>query len=235
MAALFAAWALAPATSPIYDGPQAPDEPYRYVKPPPGYPSTKPPTTARAVVPVHNGNNGAQYANTAEFAPQISVYVAPGALGVPPGATSITLTATPLAPTSPLPTDGTIVGNVYRISATAGTTEVPIVGKGNQAATIQMRAPTAKQPGPVFEHLSASGWTRGGRTIRIGNDIYQASPVTALGDWALVQLNTPPPNAGGASKGGGINTGLLAGGIALLVIAGAILAIRLRRTSPVGP
>jgi hypothetical protein len=225
-AALLAAWVVAPAAVPVYDGISSPDEPYRYVQPPPDAKTTNKPTTASATVNVRNGVNGNQFANSAETGPQISVYVPTGSLKVPSGATSLTLTATPKAPTAPLPTDGTIVTNVYDVAVVAGGNPADVTGTGHQAPTIQMRAPSAKQPGPVFEHRTATGWEQA-RTVRVGNDIYQAS-APEFGDWALVQLKKAPAT----NSGGGVNSGLLVAGIVVLVIAGVILVIRLsRRTS----
>ena len=220
--ALVLAWVLAPAVTPIYDGVGQPDEPYRWVKPPANAKTTKPPTTANATVRVSGGFSAAQFANTAEVAPQISLYLPPKALQVPTGATSIAVEVKPLAPAAPLPKDGTILTNVYHLTATAGGQSVAVIGKGPSEPSLQMRAPTAKQPGPVFEHRTATGWQRT-RTIRVGVDIYQTqAPV--LGDWALVQL----AKSGG---GGGINWGLLGGGIALLAVAIVVMVIRLARTS----
>lgn len=226
VAALLVAWLVAPAAVPIYDGIGRADEPYRYVKPTGGK-TTKPPTTAKASVPVNaQGLSAAAYSNSAEQGPQIVLYVPAGSLQAPAGAKSIEVSETPLAPASPLPTDGTIVTNVYRVAATTAQGPVQVVGKSeNQVPTLQMRAPTAKQPGPVFEHRTASGWERAD-TLRVGQDIYQAS-APQFGDWALVQLRSAPKTAG---AGGGVNGGLLAVGIGLLALAGIILAIRLSRS-----
>ena len=222
--ALLGAWLVAPAVVPIYDGiGQSTDEPYRYVQRPanaPGPASSKAPTTAKAVLTVQNGLTAAGYSNSAEQGPQISLYVPAGALRVSTPATSVTVTAQPLAPSSPLPSDGTIVTNVYRITATADGKEAQLVGTGNHAPTIQMRAPSGKQPGPVFEHRTSSGWQKV-QTIRTGIDTYQAQ-AESFGDWALVQ---PKANAGGGG-GGGINVGLLAAGIGVLVLAGLIAVVR---------
>ena len=224
LAVLFATAALAPAAVPIYDGIGNPDEPYRYVKPPANAQTTKPPTTASIVVPIHGSTSVAEYANTAENGPQLSLYLPLGALVAPSGVSSVTVTATPQAPSAPLPTDGTIVSNVYRLSAQAGGKDVPIVGTGKKEPTLQMRAPSSRQPGPVFEHRTSSGWKRE-QTIRVGVDVYQ-SQVPVLGDWALVQLTS---DATSTSSGPGINWGFLAGGIALLVVAGLIVVVRVRR------
>ena len=228
-AALLVAWLLAPAVVPIYDGVSFPDEPYRYVQSPDGKP-TKPPTTAKATVQVNaQGLSAAAYSNSAEQGPQIVLYVPAGSLKAPAGATSIQVSETPLAPSAPLPTDGTIVSNVYRVAATAAAGPVQIVGKSeNQLPTLQMRAPSAKQPGPVFEHRTSSGTWQRADTLRVGQDIYQAS-APQFGDWALVQLKSSPKTPG-AGSGGGVNVGLLAAGIGLLALAGIILAIRMSRS-----
>jgi hypothetical protein len=227
--ALLAAWLLAPAAVPLYDGLSAPDEPYRYVQPPAHAKTVKPPTVASGTVSVRNGVSGAQYANSGETGPQISLYLPAGALRVPAGATSITATATPTAPAPPLPTDGRIITNVYRVAAHAGSTAVEVIGTGRQEPTLQMRAPSAKQPGPVFEHRTATGWERL-HTIRAGNDIYQAQ-APELGDYALVQLAQSRQSSGtGGGGGGGVNIGLLTGGLALLVASVSVVTIRTGRT-----
>jgi hypothetical protein len=224
LAALTLAWLIAPASVPIYDGVGNPDEPYRYVSPPAGAKKTPAPTVAKATLTVTSaGLDNAQYANSAEVAPQVVYYVPNGAMKAPTGASAITVTATPLAPTAPLPADGTIVGNVYRIAATTSKGDAVIVGHGiTQLPTLDMRAPTGKQPGPVFEHVVSGAWQHS-NTLRIGVDVYQTS-AGALGDWALVQLKSQP------GKSSGINVGLLAAGIAVLVIVVLIIAIRLSRT-----
>ena len=226
--ALVLAWVVAPATIPIYDGIGNPDEPYRYVKPPASAKTTKAPTSAHVVVPVTAGSSAAQFANTGESGPQVSLYLPPKALQQTGAAKSVSVSVTPTAPTAPLPSDGTIVTNVYRITATANGQSVGVASSGPSEPTLQMRAPDAQQPGPVMEHRTDTGWKRE-RTIRVGTDIYQAQ-APALGDWALVKL-TDAPKTGGSDSGGGINWVLLGPGIGLLVLAILVLMVRLRRTS----
>jgi len=223
VAALMLAWLLAPAAVPIYDGPGFADEPYRYVHPPAGAKATPPPTTAKRTLTVNaQGFSAAGYSNSAEQGPQIVLYVPSGALQAPVGAKSIDVSETPVAPSAPLPSDGTIVGNVYRVAATS-TGPVQVVGKdAAHQPTLQMRAPSAQQPGPVFEHRVGNRWQQY-PTIRVGQDIYQAT-APVFGDWALVKVSSK------SSSSGGVNAGLLAGGIAVLVIAGLIIAIRLVRS-----
>lgn len=226
--ALLVAWLVSPSVVPIYNGIGNPDEPYRYVNPPANAKTTKTPTSARKVVPVSNGFSTAGFANTGESGPQLSLYLPPKALQPPVGATAITVTVTPLAPSAPLPKDGTIVSNVYTLAATANGKPVPVIGTGPSEPSLQMRAPDGKQPGPVFEHRTSSGWQRT-RTIRVGVDVYQ-SQVPSLGDWALVRLS-----ASGSGGGGGLNWALLGPGLGLLVVAVLVLMIRLRRTSAAAP
>lgn len=223
VALLAGAWIASPAIVPIYDGPGQPDQPYRYVAPPPGDTKQTPaPTSATASIPVRNGVSTAGLAYSAESGPQVRVYVPPGSLQAPPGATTIRLTATPSAPQPPLPTDGTIVGNVYTITATASGGTVEIVGKGDdQTPTLQMRAPSANQPGPTFETFDGKKWTQT-ETIRAGQDIYQTA-APKLGIWALVQLKV-----GGSGLSGG-QLVMLVFGIAILAIVGIILVVRLVR------
>jgi hypothetical protein len=231
--ALLTAWLVAPAAVPIYDGIGNPDEPYRYVSPPADAKTSKTPTVARATVSVRNGQSGAQFANSGETAPQISVYLPAGALRVPAGATSITVTATPKAPGPPAPAGGAVIGNVYALQITAGSAPVTIVGTGNQEPTVQMRSPGAPaggQPNPVFEQRTGAGWKRL-KTTRVGNDVYQTQ-VPATGDYALVQLTG---TAGAAASGSsGVRLIYLVPGIALLAVTLLVVAIRLRRTRSPG-
>jgi hypothetical protein len=227
---LLVAWLVAPAVVPIYDGAGFPDEPYRYVQSPDGKP-TKPPTAAHANVAVNaQGLSNAGYSNSAEQGPQVVLYIPAGSLQAPPGAHTIAISETPLAPSPPLPTDGTIVTNVYRLAATTPQGPVQMVGKSeNQTPTLQMRSSSSKQPGPTFEHLTSAGWVKAA-TLRVGQDIYQAS-APQFGDWALVQLSAAPKKASSStSSGGGINVGLLVAGIAVLALAGIIIAIRVARS-----
>jgi hypothetical protein len=228
LVALVVVWLVAPGVVPIYDGIQNPDEPYRYVQAPNGA-ATKAPTVAKATVSVNGtGLSGAAYSNSLENGPQIVLYIPAGSLKAPGGATTIEVSETPLAPSAPLPTDGTIVSNVYRVAATTSQGPVQIVGKTtNQLPTLQMRAPSAKQPGPVYERRTANGWQRV-ETLRVGQDIYQAS-AAQFGDYALVQLKDAPKTSG-SGGGGGVNVGLLAAGVGLLALAGIILAIRITRS-----
>lgn len=233
VAALLTAWLVAPAAVPIYDGLGNPDQPYRFVAPPPGWKHTPPPTVAKAKLTTNaQGLSTGGYSNSAEIGPQIVLYVPPGALKVSTGGAPIQVQETPLAPSAPLPADGTIISNVYRITATSPAGPVQLVGRGDSGTpALQMRAPSAKQPSPVFEHRTATGWVHSA-TLQVGQDIYQTeAPV--FGDWALVQLQHAPKTAGDTSSGGGsggVRVPLLVTGIVILVLAGIIVVIRVARS-----
>jgi hypothetical protein len=234
-AALATAWVVAPAAIPLYDGPGFPDEPYRYVNPPAGAKTTAAPTTAQQTLQVRNGLSTAGFINSGERGPQISIYVPPTGLQPAPGATTITVTATPLAPSAPLPTDGKIVGNVYKFTATSTEGPAKIVGNTNNSTpVIQMRAPSS-QPLPVFEYLTPRGWKnthtfkvdgKAVNTLRVGQDIFQTF-APQLGDYALVALNKQPSSGGG---GGGLNWALLGPGIGILAAVALIAPIRFARS-----
>ena len=212
----------------MYDGIGNPDEPYRYVSPPAGYRRTPPADSAHRLVPVENGQSQPLLLTTGEIGPQVSLQLAVGALATG-GSAHIDLMVTPLAPTvDPAPRDGRIVSNVYRISATAAGGPVDVIGVGDQQPLLDMRAPTARQPGLVFEHLSGDQWERSA-TRRVGNDVYE-TVAPALGDWALVQLDRRGSSSGDSS--GGTPIPWIAGSIGAAGVVLLLVALIRRRRLP---
>jgi hypothetical protein len=132
----------------------------------------------------------------------------------------LTVTAAPVAAPGEPPDDGTIVGNVYRITAAASGGPVDLIGFGDQAPVLDMRAPTARQPGPVFEHFEQGRWTAYA-TTRIGNDIYRTR-APALGEWALVRRTS-------SSGSHGLLLPIVAGVLGVCGVAVGVVAIRRRR------
>jgi hypothetical protein len=213
-------WLLVPASVPMYDG-VGTDQPYRYVHRPPGAKATPNATVAEASFKVTSATTTeAGYANSGEIGPQISVYVPSGAFRPHPGARRITIVATPLAPSSPLPSDGRIDGNVYRLTAFDDAGGLAVVGTGGSALTVQMRSTNSLSPQPVFERRTTAGWVQL-KTLRVGQDIYQTN-LTELADVALVR-----PRSAGHSRGGiSLAVGLMGSGGVLLILAGLISFIR---------
>jgi hypothetical protein len=233
LAALAVAWVMLPPHSvPLYDGIGFPDEPYRYIAPPAGTKHTAPATAAGGSSDAAAGHNlHPFYANSAEIGPQVSVYVGPGVLVVPPGITSVGLTATPLAP-DVQPVGARADGNVYRIAAIVGAGKVANGGvslrtdRQSADSTVTLRATTARQPRPsfYFRALPTDAW-QSLDTARVGSDIYRTD-LKGLGDYVLAFTTSE------AGSGSGSNTTFIAIGAAggIVVVLGAVIvAIRLQR------
>jgi hypothetical protein len=226
------AWIVAPAgpRPPLYDGIGFPDEPYRYVDPPAGTKPTQPPTGAVDIQPV---NTAVLTVVSQEQGPQVQAQIPTTSLTLPPGATRISARFEPLGPTPPLPPDGTIWGNVYRLTLTSAEGPVGIKNASNSdhVGYIDLRAPTADQPAPVIEAYVLSAWHRL-PTNRDGNDIYGAKLI-GVGDYAVVRLTHPDA----ASQSESNTADHLFGPVVLIIlgvlmlIAIAILAIRYARRS----
>ena len=221
-------WLLWPSSLPLYDG-VGTDQPYRYVDRPSGTRVTPKPTIAKASFKVTGvGTTEAGYANSGEVGPQISIYVPSGAFAPHPGARTVTVVATPLAPSGPLPKDGHVDGNVYRLTAYDDKGPLAVVGHGGSALTVQMRAVNSLSPQPIFELRVGAGWVRS-QTLRAGQDIYQTS-ISSLGDLALVR----PRSAGQSSGAFSLAGALMGSGGVLLVLAGVVAFIRSARRRRAG-
>jgi hypothetical protein len=184
---------LSPDAVPVYDGIGAPDEPYRYVQPPPGSAKTAPPTVARASSPVVAGRSSyGLSAATAETGPQFSLFLPPQALATKDRTVSVRVE--PVAPTDQ-PAGATIDGNVYEVSLVAHS-PVTLTDKAS-LATLYLRATTAKQPGPKMEHRATltEPW-KPLRTVRGGQDVYVSS-FPGPGFYALAFASSPPKKSGG--------------------------------------
>lgn len=211
-------WLASPQAVPVYDGVAAPDEPYRYVKPPSGATSGAPPTKAVATTPVKNGLSdlGLSIASQ-EQGPQFSLYLPPMAMAAKG---TITVTATPSAPAEE-PAGATIDGNVYSVQLTSTAGPVTLTDKA-AIATLYLRSTTAKQPAPVLEYRAGAGapW-HVLKTSRGGADFYIAR-FEAPGDFAVAFLT------GKKSQGGGPSVLPIVGIGALVVLVAVVVVVRLR-------
>jgi hypothetical protein len=207
-------WLASPSAVPVYDGVGAPDEPYRYVG------RGNAPVAASATVPARGGASAAVQVKSVENGPQVLLDVAAGAFTT--AADTVTLTATPVAGDGQQAPQGTVDGNVYRVTAGPGATLHPDVAQG----FLFLRAAVMTTPDPVVVHRAtpADAWVTV-KTVRTGRDIL-STPFRALGDYAVVDL----PGAKPLSSGGGIGTTrllLLGGGVLVLVV---ITVLVLRRS-----
>lgn len=177
---------------PLYDGIGFPDEPYRYVVAPSVSKRTKLPVSSTQVaVAVQNGTND-NYAQITsnETGPQISIYLAGKVLQTDPGATTDTVTATPLAPDADKPAGGQVLGNIYRITASSDVGTVKFVGTSSNPSFVDLRLPQGYPAGAevVYRPTPGSSWTNF-ITTQIGSDIYQA-PLIGFGDYGLIASKT---------------------------------------------
>lgn len=206
-----------PSAVPVYDGVGAPDEPYKYV-------GTKnaPAPSVSATTEVRAGRSGNVQVRSAEIGPQVLVDLGSGAFAS--SATSVTLTATPHAGDGTRAPQGTVDGNVYRITVSPGARLLPEQTQG----FLFLRAAVMTRPDPVIVHRPnpTAPWQKV-KTVRAGQDIL-STPFRALGDYAVVRL----PGSEPVSASGGISTTrllVLGGGVLVLVV---ITVLVLRRPVP---
>lgn len=212
---LVGAGALAsPSVVPVYDGVGNPDEPYRYVETP------KAPPPVSVTVPVRSGSSAPLRLASAEKGPQVLVDLAAGAFTST--AATVTLTASPLPGDGRRTPQGTIDGNVYRVSASAGAVLQPEAANG----FLFLRAAVMTEPDPVLVHrLRPTDPWREVRTTRTGRDVL-STPFRSLGDYAVVDRPgaVPLEDAAGLSA---TRVAVLVGGlVALVLLAGVVLRRR---------
>lgn len=219
------ALAAPPSAPPLYDGVNYPDEPYRFVDPPPGAPKTKPPTTASATASVRNGRAGALNLATAEMAPQISIDLPEGAVRIRAGVTQVRITAEPVKDI-PVPSGTYLWSDVYEVSATQGS--VSAVTDADGQPTITMRAVNAQRPEPKIARFDGKTWTML-PTLATGNDVYSAQfpglgTFAVLGSKPLVLATTGATSDQGVSGNYGILIAI--GAVAVIVV---LIALSVRR------
>jgi hypothetical protein len=183
--ALMLAWILTPAAVPLYDGVSFPDEPYRYVHPPPGYRHTAPPTSAVGRIPAaRRASSGALDIFSKEMAPQVEVYIATTALTGAPAARRFDVRADPLAPRYSPPATP-INGNLYRVRAGSEPPGPVTINTKNPDRWIALRAATTRDfpPTMLYRPTPTAPWHTLS-TQRAGTDIYNAA-FTGPGDYAL--------------------------------------------------
>jgi len=212
---LVSAGALAsPSVVPVYDGVGNPDEPYRYA----GTPQAPPPVAV--TVPVSNGSSAPVRLASAEKGPQVLVDLAGGAFAAT--SSTVTLTAVPLPGDGERAPQGTLDGNVYRLTASPGAVLQPDEAYG----FLFLRAAVMTEPDPVLVHrLRPTDPWREVRTTRTGRDVL-STPFRALGDYAVADRpgSVPLEDAAGLSA---TRVALVVGGLLVLVLL-AVVVLRRR-------
>ena len=214
---LVAVGALAsPSAVPVYDGVGQPDEPYRYVGR-----AKAPAASVSATADAVAGRSGSLQVKSAESGPQVLVDLGAGAFQA---SGPVTLTATAVAGDGQSAPQGTVDGNVYRVTVSAGALLLPDEAQG----FLFLRAAVMTKPDPVVVHRASptDPWVKV-KTVRAGRDVL-STPFRALGDYAVVKV----PGAKPLSSGGGItSTRLIFLGAGVLVLL-VLTVLVLRRAQP---
>jgi hypothetical protein len=190
-----------PVGVPLYDGASV-VEPYRFLHPT-GNQVGDP--TSFTSMPTLKGNQSPVFAAaTLESPPQAQLVAMEDAFSLPQGITKLMVSITPIDPPA-APVEGSIAGNVYRISVTdqAGT---PLASKPcDDCRSLVLRAPETMTEEGTIRRFANGEWTEVA-TLHAGMiSMYQAN-VDELGDYAVFGTATGGP--------GGLDP-LVFGGIAL--------------------
>jgi hypothetical protein len=174
----------------LYDGVIV-EDPYRYLQPPPG--GQGDPSSATASAQVESGSVGQLFAATQESPPQAQVISEPGALVLSDGATSVTLSITPVAPTA-LPTPGRLAGNTYRIAVTDQTGAAVTIRPGS-LVTLVLRGDRPPTSGTIAQFIGGA-WETLPSDIGGLPDLFSTN-MTSFGDFGVV--DTAPAASGSAA------------------------------------
>jgi hypothetical protein len=181
--AFAAAWTARLPGPPLYDG-VVPTEPYLWLDPPPGHPGN--PSRGAATIAVKGTSSPlvtlSDLGPTATTEPQAQLLIPPGALVMPQGTTSLTVTITPVEPSVPL-TTGYIAGNVYRILITTQT-GAPVTATNSSDSTVVLRAPDPTTPNATMVQLVNGTWIEL-NTQPEGAGAQFLATMTSFGDFAL--------------------------------------------------
>jgi hypothetical protein len=170
----------------------------------------------------------ADLAGTIELAdnsstPQAQIIIGAGSLPLPAGASSATLSITPVKPPAVAPPNGTIEGNVYSFEVQSGGRQLALAA--GHPATVVLEG-TSSGGSPTVEHFDGAHWTALKTfTAGCGSTFEAASP--SLGLFALV---APGSSGSSAPPGsGGPPTTLIVVGVVIVVLALAVGATRFGR------
>jgi hypothetical protein len=192
---------------PLYDGLCLPPQ-YKTLG------SNPPPPTVSAVYTTDMLASTQELADN-QSAPQAQIIIGAGTFAPAPGASTVTVTITPIKPPAVRP-GGSIDGNVYEFEATSG--GKPVQPAPGHPVTIVLGSTATGGPTLTLEHFDGSRWTAL-KTFQsgCGSTFDAASPT--LGLFALVAQ-------GGSSSPGGSPTGG-SGPSVLVFIAGALVVLAL--------
>jgi hypothetical protein len=166
-----------------------------------------------------------QALSTAESTPQAQLIFGSGSFSPAPGASSVTVSITPVKPPAAKPSDGTIDGNVYSFDPRSAGQPVPLAA--GHPATIVLGAPSTGGSQVVVEHFDGTRWTAVGKTFQSGcGTTYEAASPT-LGLFALVAQG--PTTGGGAPQSpGGMSSTLVIVVIVVVIVLLVLIIVTVR-------
>ncbi len=180
-----------------------------------------PPSSLSKSVPVSVVTSTFEFADN-DNTPQAQIIGAAGAIAPPTGASTVTVTITPVKPPAVMPAGGGIDGNVYDFEVTSNGKQLQVTP--GHLVTIVLTATAIGGAQREVEHFDGTRWSVTAKTVASGcGSTYQANS-PALGLFALVVPGSPsgsnglPPTSSGPSA-------LLIIIIILVVIAGLLLAL----------
>lgn len=186
LAAFVAVLATPGTTPPLYNGLGFPDEPYRWLEPPPGAPETPEWTPAGGRLEVADGYSTSGSFSSKEQGPQILFFTDPKAFAVPEGATGVDVAARAVPAPGPFPEGTTQVSNVYRFSATPVGASGTLAFDPERKFLLNMRADRATDQVVLLHHWDGSAWVQRA-TFQVGTEIY-AGTVTTLSEYVLLRM-----------------------------------------------
>lgn len=171
---------------PLYDGVIVVEQ-YLWLDPPEGYPEGA--TGVTESIGVSGGTNDVVAVGTPELPPQAQLIGIEGSLRLPAGATSITVTITPIEPPGPQPPNGYIDGNVYRFVVTdqAGN---PVVAALDASLSVVLRQADQTVLDATINRFDGVEW----RPLETTPDLFSGvvTNVTEFGDLAVVAKGISP-------------------------------------------
>lgn len=183
---LLLVWSTAPQSPPLYDGITNCNGPYKYLNPPAGLSGQhRNPTSGVTAEQVKNGRftvTTVQTKTPPTDAPQALLQLGDGAVRVPPGIKTVTLTVRPVPPPSRI-TGGVLDGNVYLFRAT-GNDGRQLALNPKVGGLLQLRK-TGQELSARMELYQNGKWVPQS-TLSFVNACYLATDARRFGYYALI-------------------------------------------------
>ena len=217
------------ARRPLLDG-TGPPAPYNWASPPPALaPTNKPPESGSYSLDV----SGASQPGVFQTNDRQAVLILPqGAVPPSPGATTVSITLSPLDPAKvgAPPTGLAIAGNVYRIDGAyrpGGGPVTHLVGGQAEAALVYPLTTSTRHI--LLQSSDGRTWTKLPTSDSLANHQVLATKVTKLGYFAVAVPASGASPAPPQSSSGGTG-GIITGVIAALAVIVLLLALRAEYT-----